>query len=187
MDSARPPPGGRKTWRNASATGRPEGVEIHDVSGTADQVWAVGDARTVLRWNGAAWAQETFDTASEWPVLQQVAVGGTASSPAVWVTAGSVLHHRTASGWSDLALPVDWAEASLAGIGLGSGGELFVFLHLWRGEAGSTPHVLRWDGSAFHDESPALEGFRATGFVVDAGGAPWLLGKASTMLRRAAD
>ncbi len=146
-------------WENP----RPQGNALNDVwAHSPDESWAVGEAGTVLRWDGESWCHECAPTDADLH-------GAWASGPEdVWAVgeSGTVLH-RDGAAWSIVPIPQTW---DLRDVGGTSHDDVWVV-----GDG-----VLHWDGAAW-STAPRDDPLEAV-VVLDTDDA-WAVGGGGTIAR----
>ena len=132
-------------WRLESPL--PTGYALNGVWGSsASDVWAVGDAGTIVHWNGAVWATVASGTKKD---LKAIWGSGASNVWAVGV-AGTILHWN-GSAWTAETSPTTNPLAAIWGSGAND---------VWAVGA----DVLRWNGSEW---TAKLEAPAGTGVVVN--------------------
>lgn len=112
----------------------PHGVSPQSVWGTdANNVWAIGAAGTILKWNGTAWAAQTSGTGQ-----QLFAVGGVDAGN-VWAvgSSGTILKWN-GTAWAAQTSGTNQNLVSIWGTAANS---------MWA--VGVTGVLLKWDGTAW--------------------------------------
>lgn len=122
---------------------RPMMEELIGLSGVwgsaSDDVWAVGEAGTILHYDGAQW------TASESPTKAWLtSVSGSAPDD-VWAVGESVVLHWDGTSWTDVLMDPHLDEMLL---GIWSGGKDSVFMVGFTTDT-NRGLLRRWDGAAW--------------------------------------
>ena len=131
-------------WSNP----RPEGNKLRAIAGSAaNDVWAVGDAGTIVHWNGTAWANVISGTTND---LYSVS----ASSPNnAWaVGAGGTIDHWNGMTWS--VTTIDTYGSTLVGVWSSDSNHVWAIvgrgdLYFWNGQSWSDPDTVSTSGLNF--------------------------------------
>ena len=127
-----------------------------------DQVYAVGEAGTVLYWDGQSWTPRVLTDASGAETRDLLAVWG--SSPDdVWIGgSGGALWHKQGSGWSK---PVPGSSNAWSGIAGSSASNVWMI-----NDSGA---LMRWNGTTLSTARPS-QVFAPTGIWVGADSDVWV-------------
>ena len=128
-----------RTWNREPVAGCTE--DLNDISGTAvDDVWAVGEAGKILKWNGSAWTAVTSNTDA---VLNDV---WTLSAQEAWAVGdGGVILRYLNGQWGEVTSGVAtdlngiWAFATDMAIAVGDEGV-----------------IRHWDGSGWTERTSGV-------------------------------
>lgn len=150
-------------WENPM----PQGKDLRAVWGSsANDVWMVGSAGTILRWNGSAWSLLPAGSTN-----QLNAVWGTSASD-VWIAgaAGTLLH------WNGTALTPVASGTSVELLGLGGTSAA----DAWA--VGSSGKILHWNGTAWSSAPTGLYSVLRAVWASSAADA-WAVGDDGVVLR----
>lgn len=148
----------------------PQGNSLHAVWASADDdVWAAGQAGTLLHFDGQRWVKQALPTRHT-----ITALWGSARND-VWAVGekGTILHWN-GSAWTSVASPTSGELTALWGLGRNEVRATARDYETWTGA------VLRWNGTAWSVET-ALEGYfdRPSGIWGRAGNDYWVAGNCS--------